>query len=159
MFSKYIVGAVLLTILQTGTAHEFKNQQFHVDHPWARPTFALATTGAAYLSVHNMGRDDDLLTGASVEENIAQAVQIHDVLMDGDIMKMRQITSGVAIANGEIVSFSPGGKHFMLLGLKKPLIEGESFPLTLYFENSETMVVTVKIEKSEQQSKIHMHHH
>jgi hypothetical protein len=159
MFSKCVVGLVLLLFLQAGTAHEFKNQQFHVDHPWARPTFALATNGAAYLSIHNMGGNQDRLTAASVDVDIAQEVQIHDVLMDGDIMRMRQITSGVAIANGEIVSFTPGGKHLMLLGLKKPLKEGESFPLTLYFENSQAMVVTVKIEKSKQESQIHMHHH
>lgn len=129
-----------------------------MDHPWARPTFALATTAAAYLSIHNIGESSDRLVEASVDSSIADEVQLHDVLMDGEMMRMRQMTSGVPISQDEQVSFTPGGKHIMLLGLKGPLNEGESFPLTLYFEKSGAMVVTVNVEKPKRDTGSHSHH-
>ena len=159
MIKKMLLSLILSTILQSGYAHEFKSQQFHVDHPWARPTFTLATTGAAYLSIHNIGGGDARLTGASVEAEIADEVQLHDVLMDGEMMRMRQITSGVSIEQDEMVSFTPGGKHIMLLGLKGPLNEGKSFPLTLHFEKSEDMVVIVKVETPKQDATSQKHNH
>ncbi|MBT0586005.1 copper chaperone PCu(A)C [Alteromonas oceanisediminis] len=158
----YLFGACFL--VSSAVAHEFSNDNFHIDHPWARPTFALATTGAAYLSIHNMSSEDDRLVAASVSAEVADEVQLHDVLMDGEMMKMREMQDGVVLPSRKTVEFRPGGKHIMLLGLKGPLNEGSRFQLTLHFAQGDDVEVTVNVEqpqgdKASEKTGEHKHHH
>ena len=60
-------------------------------------------------------------------------------------MKMRQVDA-VDIPAGETVAMGPGGYHIMMMGLAKPLVEGQSFPLTLTFEHAGTVEATVTIQ-------------
>jgi hypothetical protein len=66
--------------------------------------------------------------------------------MAGMVMKMRPL-AGLDIPAGQSVTLKPGGEHIMLMGLKGPLREGQSFPLTLTFEKAGAREVTVAVEK------------
>jgi copper(I)-binding protein len=76
----------------------------------------------------------------------AARAELHESAMAGMVMKMRPL-SAVAIPAGQSVAFAPGGMHIMLLGLKAPLREGQSFPLTLTFAKAGTQTVTVAVGK------------
>lgn len=113
-----------------------------ITNAWARATPAGAQTAAAYVTVESP--NGDRLTGVSTP--VAQKADIHEMTMDGDVMKMRQV-DGVDLPAGKAVTLKPGGYHIMLTGLTKPLKEGESFPLTLGFAKGGTKQVDVRVEK------------
>jgi copper(I)-binding protein len=67
----------------------------------------------------------------------AERVEVHNMSMDGGVMTMRPVEGGLEIPAGGAVELKPGGLHLMLIGLKAPLTEGGSVPLTLVFDNGE----------------------
>ena len=121
-----------------------------IEHAWARPTAASVANGAAYLTIKNTGKADDTLTGA--ETSAAAKAELHESSMEGNVMKMRPL-GDVTVPAGGSAEFKPGGKHIMLLGLKAPLMAGQSFTLTLHFKSAgaETVKVDV-VEKAPAES-------
>jgi copper(I)-binding protein len=115
---------------------------FQIDHPWARASAGAATTGAAYLTITGTGAADRL-TGVSTPA--AATAEIHESMADMGTMKMRPVP-GLTLAPGKPVKLGPGGYHVMLTGLKAPLKQGDSFPLTLTFEHAPPLTVTVIVE-------------
>lgn len=69
--------------------------------------------------------------------------------MTDGVMRMRQLEGGVPLPAGETVKLEPGGLHVMLIGLKQPLTEGQTLPLTLTFEEAGTLEVELAIEERE----------
>jgi len=110
---------------------------------WARASIGAAKAGAAYLAIVNTGDEVDRLL--AVKTSAAKVSQIHTNLMKDGVMRMRRVEV-LEIAPGEPVVLKPGGLHVMLMGLKKRLIEGESFVLELTFENAGRIEVPVQIE-------------
>jgi copper(I)-binding protein len=78
---------------------------------------------------------------------VAERAEIHEHRMDHGVMRMRQVTGGVEVVASKKIVFEPGGLHVMLIGLKHPLKEGESFPLTLRFQKAGVEQVTVAVQK------------
>ena len=64
--------------------------------------------------------------------------------MDGDVMRMREVGT-IDVPAGGTVELQPGGLHLMLMGLKKPLVAGQAFPLTLRFEKAGAVEVQMKV--------------
>jgi copper(I)-binding protein len=127
----------VLSLIAAGDA-----PQLQVEHPWARASAGAATTGAAYLTLTDQGAPDRL-TGASTP--VAATAELHESMSDMGTMKMRPV-SGLSVAPGKPVKLAPGGYHIMLMGLKAPLKQGDTFPLTLTFEHAPPMTVTVNVE-------------
>lgn len=112
-----------------------------VDNAWARATPGKAENGAAYLTLKAGAADR--LTGVSTP--VAKKAELHEMTMDGSIMKMRQI-AGIDLPAGQPVTLKPGAAHIMLVGLNAPLKAGQSFPLTLQFEKAGSKMVNVTVE-------------
>jgi copper(I)-binding protein len=106
---------------------------------WAR---AGVSSSAAYVSVHNTGRNGDRLLGAS--SPAARSVSIHDSQVSGGVMRMRPAGALALPANGRI-SMKPGRLHVMLMGLKAPLRPGARLPLTLRFERAGNVAVSLPV--------------
>lgn len=98
---------------------------------WAKASLAGTKNGAAYVTVVNKGGPDDLIVG--VESPVADAVELHAHIMEGEVMKMRSLKA-VDLPTDATAKMGPGGLHVMLIGLRAPLEEGSSFPLTLILE-------------------------
>lgn len=136
-----------MTLLITGLllgagAASAQTGQLAVDNAWARATPGKSATGAAYLTIHSPTADR--LVAAATP--VAEKAELHTMSMAGMVMKMRPI-EGVDIPAGQPVSLKPGGMHIMLIGLKKPLQAGQSFPLTLTFDKAGTRTVNVAVER------------
>ena len=99
-------------------------------------------TGAGFLSIANRGTAADRLVGAS--SPIARVVEIHTHLREGDILRMRPVAA-VDLPPGGTVTLQPGGFHLMLIGLKEPLIQGQTVPVTLRFERAGELQVVLAI--------------
>lgn len=122
-------------------AHGYKVGAIDIGHPWARPTAAGQPTGGGYLKLANGGPPDKLLSASS---DVAASVELHSMSLDGNVMRMRQVDA-IDLPTGQTVELRPGGLHIMLVGLKAPLKEGDSFPLKLKFEKAGEVTVDVKV--------------
>ena len=100
-------------------------------------------TGAGFLSIANRGSAADRLVGAS--SPIARVVEIHTHIREGDILRMRPVAA-IDLPPGGTVTLQPGGFHLMLIGLKEPLIQGQSVPLTLRFERAGELQVMLAVQ-------------
>ncbi|MDP5293601.1 copper chaperone PCu(A)C [Oceanimonas sp. CHS3-5] len=153
--------ASLLLLSATGAvAHEYEQGSLQIAHPWSRPAPPMAANGSAYLVINNHGHVDDVLLSA--ESPVAERVEIHTHMMDGDMMKMRQLEQ-LPVPAGEAVTLAPGGHHLMLFGLKQAPREGERFPLTLHFEQAGEVAVEVSVDadhaRPEEKASDDGHHH
>ena len=106
---------------------------------FTRATLPNAPVGGGFLTLTNTGAEDDRLVFA--ESPIARDTQIHEMAMEGDVMKMRQLVDGLVIPAGQSVVLEPGGYHIMFMGLTQALVEGETIPLTLTFEKAGTITI------------------
>jgi len=122
-------------------AQNYMVGNIEISQPWARPS--TVNTGAAYFTLTNKGQSSDALT--SVSGDVAGKVELHTMTMDGNIMRMRRVESLILPA-GKSISVEPGGLHIMLIGLKKPLVEGETFPLHLTFAKAGGVDITVHVQ-------------
>jgi periplasmic copper chaperone A len=140
---KKLIGAVALTLATFAAhAHEFKAGAITIVHPYARATAAGQPTGGGFMKVANAGGNDKLL---SVSAEVSKSVELHEMKMEGDVMKMRQV-EGIELQAGKTVELKPGGYHVMFIGLKAPLKAGDSFPVKLKFEKAGEVTVNVKVE-------------
>lgn len=116
--------------------------QFTVSDPWARPVLARGT-GAAYFVIENPAPADALVSATS---DVAEIVELHKTVMQqGNVMQMIKMERIVIPANSK-TEFKPGGSHIMLINLKRELKVGETFALTLRFENAGEKILSVKVE-------------
>lgn len=148
IFSVFFLTVIFMAVSTSAFAHEHKQAKgkVTVENAWARATFALAKTGAVYFNINNQSDNDIKLLSVAVETSIANDAQLHETLMQEDMMQMREAEDGVEIPSGETVEFAPGGKHIMLMGLEKPLTTGEQFVLSLTFENNKVMRVPIEVK-------------
>lgn len=125
---------------------------------WARPAMAVAEgggmsgegmgmagTGGVFMLLKNEGKEADRLVGG--ETGVAKVVEIHETVMDGDVMKMQMLPNGLEIPAGGEVLLKPGSYHVMLIGLEHDLKVGDTFALELQFEKSGTMPVKVTVRE------------
>jgi len=115
-------------------AHDYTLGNLKIGHPWARATPPTAPAGGGFLTITNSGTTADRLV--SVASAAASQVQIHEMKMDGAIMRMRELDGGLEIPPGATVALAPGGLHLMMMGLKGPLKEATRVPVTLTFEKA-----------------------
>ena len=124
-------------------AQDAKIGNITVDHPWARATPGAVKNSAAFMVFDNKGAADKLI---SVTGDVAREIQIHSMITEAGVMKMREIKALDIPANGK-AELKPGGFHVMLIGLKDGLKEGEKFPLKLKFEKAGELTGVVTAEK------------
>ena len=126
---------------------------------WARTSPAMATAGAAYVTITST--IDDKLVTALVDPSIAATVEVHETVM-ADMTSDTAMGSDTTMAGGEgemmmrpvafielpagvAVELKPGGYHIMLLNLVEPLEVGTSFELTLVFEHAGQITIDVPV--------------
>ncbi|PCR96530.1 copper resistance protein CopZ [Pseudomonas fluorescens] len=146
MLNKFIVIAALLLPACFAHAHEYKAGELEIAHPWSQELPPNAPTVAAYFIIHNGGKTADRLL--SVDSPIAPTAELHEHVMQGDLMKMQQVPN-VAIPAGENVTFAPMAYHVMLMNPtdRSLLTDGKRFPLTLHFEKAGNVTVEVAVQK------------
>lgn len=139
------LAAIALALLWStaADARDYKLGTLEIGHPWARATPPSAPAGGGYLTVTNKGAAEDRLI--SVSSPAAGAVQVHEMKMEGNIMRMREIEGGLAIPPGATVTLAPGGLHLMMMGLKEPLKQGERVPVTLVFQKAGSIDVELAV--------------
>ncbi|MDF2688685.1 MAG: copper resistance protein CopZ [Microvirga sp.] len=110
-----------------------------LEQPWSRATPGGAKVGGGYLRITNTGTVSDRLTGGSFP--LASKVEVHEMRLEGDVMRMKAVEGGLEIKPGATVELKPGGLHLMFMDLKEPLKEGQTVKGTLTFEKAGSIAV------------------
>lgn len=99
--------------------------------------------GGGFITITNKGGEADKLVSATSAQ--AGEVQLHEMAMEGDVMKMRQLNDGIAIPAGETVELKPGGLHLMFYKVAEPFKEGATVNVTLTFEKAGAVDVVLPV--------------
>ena len=115
--------------------------QVTVSEPWVRATVPQQKATGAFMKLQST-QDAKLISAKSPAAGI---VEVHEMAMDGGVMKMRAI-EGLALPTGTAVELKPGGYHVMLMDLKSQVKEGDAVPLTLTFETKDGKRQTLEVK-------------
>ena len=113
-------------------AHEIKIGDLVIGHPWARQSPMGADVAAGFMTITNNGKEADRLVKATA--SVAPTVQLHEMKMEGDVMKMSEVPGGIVIPPGATVELKPMSLHIMFMDLKAPIKEGEAGAVNVEYE-------------------------
>lgn len=131
------LSTALAASLLAMTAHA----QVSVKDAWVRATVPQQKATGAFMQIQ-AARDSKLISASSP---LTPHVEVHEMSMQGDVMKMRQVPD-IALPAGRTVELKPGGYHVMLLDLKQQVKEGSSVPLTLVIEGKDGKRESVEVK-------------
>jgi copper(I)-binding protein len=112
-----------------------------VEDAWVRGTVAQQQATGAFMRL-TASQNARLVEASSP---VAGVTEVHEMAMDNDVMRMRQI-QGLPLAAGQTVELKPGGFHVMLMDLKQTLQAGQNVPITLVFEDANQNRFTQQIQ-------------
>ncbi|UOA26141.1 copper chaperone PCu(A)C [Pseudosulfitobacter sp. DSM 107133] len=139
--TKYLVTAAVTALLSTAAFAD----GIMVQDPYVRTSRPNAPTAAAFMTLMNHGDSDDRLI--DVRSDIAKKVELHThVDQGGGVMSMTQIEDGIPVAAGHTHALARGGDHVMLMGLNRPLVQGDEVKVTLVFEKAGEVEVTIPVD-------------
>lgn len=124
-------------------AEMFKAGGLTVTNAYARAMLPGQPVGGGYLIIRNAGGAADRLVSAV--SSVAGAVEIHEMAMQGETMKMRKLSGGVSIPAGETVELKPGGLHLMFMKVKSPFKKDDTVPVTLTFEKAGSVDIRLPV--------------
>ena len=102
-----------------------------VEGAWARATVQGQQGTGAFMNI--TAAQGTRLVG--VTSPMAGVAEVHEMKMDGDVMKMRAVPA-LDLPAGKTVQLKPGSYHLMLMDLKRPLLKDSTVPVTLRFKNA-----------------------
>lgn len=111
---------------------------------WAR-TSTQGMNSAVYFVIENHNAEADELIGAA--SDAAEAVEVHESRMEGDVMTMNRAES-VVLEPSVKVTFEPGGYHVMLIGLRQDLKAGDEIEVTLQFRDSPDITIKAPVREA-----------
>lgn len=112
-----------------------------IQNAWVRPTVGEQDATGAYLTITS--QDDLTLVGVATPA--AEIAEVHEMKMDGDIMRMR-MAERIEIKAGEPLELKPGGYHVMLMALTAPVVAGDEVELSLQFEKADGSKVEIPVK-------------
>ena len=121
------VTAVLLSL----SGHLYA-QNVDVKDAWVRTSVQGQKATGAFMKI--TAKEGGTLVGVATP--VAGVAEVHEMKMDGDVMRMRALPNGLALPAGKTVALTPGGYHVMLMDLKATLPKDSTIPLTLTFKNA-----------------------
>ncbi len=139
-----LLAAALVLAALPAAAHDYKLGTLEIATPWTRATAPTARSGGGFMTITNKGTTADRLVAA--RSNASAKVEIHEMKMDGSVMRMRELEKGLEIPPGATVTLKPGGFHIMFMELKVPFAVNGKVPLTLVFEKAGSIDVEMKVE-------------
>jgi copper(I)-binding protein len=136
--------------------------QVTVKDAWVRATVPQQKATGAFMQLQSV-QDVKVI---SAQSPVAGVVEVHEMSMDGGVMKMRAIPS-LALPAGKAVELKPGGYHVMLMDLKGQVKDGDTVPVTLVVEGKDGKRQNIEIKASARMAAapamkhgdVHMHKH
>lgn len=143
--------AMLLPAVATAECASVKAGDLTISKAWSRATIGTQRPAVFYVEIRNDGDADDRLIG--IETPAAGMPMLHQTVIQDGVSTMPHVEA-VDVPAGATVSLSPGGYHGMLMELTTTLSEGQSFPVTLTFEQAgpveiDTQVLSIRAQEAQ----------
>lgn len=141
--SLLIVAGFAITgaISAQGVSKTVTTNAIKIEGAYTRATVPGQKVAGGFMKIENKGAADQLVSASSP---VAGEVQLHEMAMDGNVMKMRQVKDIALPAGGE-VELKPGGLHLMFMNIKAPLTAGETVPVKLKFAKAGEVEVKMPV--------------
>jgi hypothetical protein len=137
MMMKKLLAAMLLSTVACAA-----QAQVDVTSAWVRAAVPGQSATGAFMTLTS--KEGARLLGAA--SAVAGVVEIHEMAMEGNVMKMRPIRGGLDLPAGRAVQLRPGGYHVMMMDLKRPLAVGEKVRVELRLETLDKRLVTQPVD-------------
>jgi copper(I)-binding protein len=134
---KTLLGGIALATSLLASA-----QAIDVKDAWVRTTVQGQKATGAFMKI--TAKDGAKLVSAA--SPVAGVVEVHEMKMDGDVMRMRAVQGGLDLPAGKTVELKPGGYHVMLMDLKAALPKDSTIPMTLVFKDSKGLETKVELK-------------
>ncbi|CAM3779615.1 copper chaperone PCu(A)C [Polynucleobacter arcticus] len=146
MNRNFLLNVVLVTAAGFGLAITAQAQNaivgnVQIENAYTRATVPGQQVAGGFMKIENKGAADQLISASSP---VAGEVQLHEMAMDGNVMRMRQLKE-VAVPAGGSVELKPGGLHLMFMNIKAPLAAGETVPVKLKFARAGEVEVKMPV--------------
>ena len=137
----WLFSIALMALAGSIQAQEAKVGSIKIENAYVRATAPGQPAAGAFMKIENSGSADQLVSASSPA---AGEVQLHQMSMEGNVMKMGQVKDIAVPANGS-VDLKPGGYHIMLMNIKAPLRAGETVPVKLKFAKAGEVEVKLPV--------------
>jgi len=137
----WLLSIALMAFAASIQAQEAKVGSIKIENAYVRATAPGQPAAGAFMKIDNSGAADQLLSASSPA---AGEVQLHQMSMEGNVMKMGQVKDIAVPANGS-VDLKPGGYHIMLMNIKAPLKAGDTVPVKLKFAKAGEVEVKLPV--------------
>jgi hypothetical protein len=131
-----------VSVLAQNVSQTVTTNAIQIENAYTRATVPGQQVAGGFMKIENKGASVDQLVSAS--SPAAGEVQLHEMAMDGNVMKMRQVKD-IAVPAGGAVELKPGGLHLMFMGIKAPLTAGETVPVKLKFAKAGELEVKMPV--------------
>ncbi|AVO48417.1 hypothetical protein C6568_03465 [Melaminivora suipulveris] len=112
-----------------------------ISDAWVRATVPQQQATGAFMQI----RSSEAVRLVQVQSPVAGVAEVHEMAMEGDVMKMRALPA-LPVPASQALTLRPGGHHVMLLDLKQQVKAGDSVPLSLIFESADGQRQTVQVQ-------------
>ncbi len=139
----FIVAGMSMTgaVMAQGVSKTVTTNAIKIEGAYTRATVPGQQVAGGFMKIENKGVADQLISASSP---VAGEVQLHEMAMDGNVMKMRQVKD-IPLPAGGAVELKPGGLHLMLMNIKAPLTAGETVPVKLKFAKAGEVEVKMPV--------------
>lgn len=117
-----------------------------INDAWLRATPPGAEVGSGYGELRNAGAKP--LRIVKITSPVAASVEVHSMSMEGGVMRMRMLDTVRVPAKG-VLTLEPGGQHLMLMGLRQPLVAGQTIPLVFKLADGRTVSVQMPVRDAQ----------
>jgi periplasmic copper chaperone A len=131
--------ALIATLALTSTT--LYAQTVEVKNAWIRTSVQGQMATGAFMQL--TAKEGTTLIGAS--SPVAGVVEVHEMKMEGDVMKMRAVPV-LDLPAGKMGELKPGGYHVMLMDLKTALKKDNTVPMTLVFKDAKGVQSTLTLK-------------
>ena len=136
-----LISAVGFGLAGMAQAQSAKVGSVQIENAYTRSTVPGQMAAGGFMKIENKGAVDQLISASSP---VAGEVQLHEMAMEGNVMRMRQVKEVVVPAGGA-VELKPGGLHLMFMNIKAPLAAGETVPVKLKFAKAGEVEVKMPV--------------
>ncbi|WP_423340775.1 copper chaperone PCu(A)C [Rhizobium sp. HT1-10] len=137
-----MAGMAMEPATEAGATAALKAGDLELSGGYVKAMLPGQPVGGGYVSIHNGGASDRLV---SVSSPAAGVVELHEMTMKDNIMRMRELKTGIPIPTGATVRLAPNGLHMMFKKIEVPFKQGASVPVTLTFEKAGPVKLTLPV--------------
>jgi len=138
----------ILSLLFIGTANAASSLK--IENAWSPEAPPVTKVMAGYMKIHNLGGTDVKILSA--KSSLFENIEIHLTEMKNGMMRMVK-QENLNIKAKDHIELKPGGLHMMLIGKLKPIKSDSVIPLTISFDNGETISINLEV-KTDRPSKM-----